>query len=278
MLVTGPLVPPRYNDHDGIAARARSRVAAWMGQSPTTRSAPDRSDNHDTQHGSSLGRSRIAESAGLVVTGSRQPTPAGGAVASKTMWANGKEYVVIGATKFDPSRSNGATVIPSFDHMAAADAGKGMVAVPYGTSEKAGFIVAPNGGGPLVQPFSKPVTRELDNADTLDFGSPDTWPGGTEALIHGHIDKGRTQDGTSRRSDGMVDALIGKRPYGDTRSLDLLTHDPIPTATVSNNNVGWHTIVNGQLQFMYPTGALTPSQARAIQNNLNVQQSLFYKP
>jgi hypothetical protein len=72
----------------------------------------------------------------------------------------------------------------------------------------------------------------------------------------------------------MVDAPKLNGGYGDTQSLKA----GIPTATVSQGQVGWHEINNGQLQFSYPQGALNNSQQNQMQRNWNNEQKLFHIP
>jgi len=218
---------------------------------------PSLDDLLDTQSGSILTASKVPQ------------TAAGGGVASTIVPINGTTYVVIGATNFNPKSSNGLTAIPSPAVMAAAASGQGLVSVTYGTNEKGGFIVLDAAGNPIVSPLTSGKAGGNALQDTLSFGPRSSWPSGVLALIHGHIDNSPTGDA----DDGMVDAPLPQTPYGDTGSL--AGKNPIPTATVSNGLVGWHVLVNGQLQFWYPQHALTPSQARSIQKNLNKEQPLF---
>jgi hypothetical protein len=76
----------------------------------------------------------------------------------------------------------------------------------------------------------------------------------------------------------MVDAPSKNSGYGDRQSLTLRT--PMPMATVSHGQVGWHEIQNGQLTFTAPVGAVTESQRISIQKNLNAEQKLsaFWRP
>jgi hypothetical protein len=87
-------------------------------------------------------------------------------------------------------------------------------------------------------------------------------------VIHGHIDAG------PQRTNEMVDDPKSNRGLGDTQALVA----GMPEATVSHGQVGWHEISSGQLQFSYPTGALTGSQNTQMQNNLNQEQSSFQQP
>jgi hypothetical protein len=71
----------------------------------------------------------------------------------------------------------------------------------------------------------------------------------------------------------MVDRPKLNRGFGDTESLKA----GIPTATVSNGQVGWHESSNGQLQLTYPKGALDDGQTKRMQKNLNREQKKFRK-
>lgn len=92
-------------------------------------------------------------------------------------------------------------------------------------------------------------------------------PQGALAGIHGHIDKGPD------KSNGMVDDPKSNGGFGDTQALKA----GLPMATVSQGQVGWHEIQNGQLQFTYPEGALTGGQEKQMQKNLDNEQKLFEK-
>lgn len=86
-------------------------------------------------------------------------------------------------------------------------------------------------------------------------------------MNHGH------RDGYSA---GFVDAPTRPNPYGDTASLSR--SNPIPTATVSDGQVGWHVLDNNRLKFIYPSGSMTPEQVELMQRNLNQEQRLFLRP
>jgi hypothetical protein len=160
--------------------------------------------------------------------------------------------------------SNGQTTVASPDVRAAADAGKSQVAVPSGNNEKVGFVVNNSDGKPVVQQASDAKPGSTSTGSTVRAKIP----AGAIAVIHGHIDNG------PNRSNGFVDDPKSNGGYGDTQPLKA----GLPNATVSNGQVGWHEIVNGQLQFTYPGGALTPSQNNQIQQNLNNEQQLFQVP
>jgi RHS repeat-associated protein len=170
----------------------------------------------------------------------------------------------ITADTYNPSKSNGQTVMASPAVKAAGEAGKGTVAVHNGPVEKLGFIVKTSDGSLQVQNASDTKTGTTDTAVTASATVPDN----AVALIHGHIDAG------PERTNGMVDDPKSNGGYGDTQALA----DNMPEATVSHGQVGWHEISNGQLQFTYPSGAMNGSQNNKMQNNLNQEQANFQQP
>jgi len=98
-------------------------------------------------------------------------------------------------------------------------------------------------------------------------------PPGAEFGAHGHPDPTFRDD--LRRTKG----------YGDHMAHALPT--PMPMATVvtlqsgphkGQQIVGYREMVNGRLQFRAPVGALSDTDRRAIQANLNAAQTKFYKP
>ena len=92
-------------------------------------------------------------------------------------------------------------------------------------------------------------------------------PPGALALDHGH------RDGISF---GFVDAPSPKYPYGDALYLSL--PNLIPTATVSEGQVGWHVLHRGRLKFIYPSGSMTPEEVEQMRRNLNDEQQNFLRP
>jgi RHS repeat-associated protein len=169
------------------------------------------------------------------------------------------------ADTYDPARSTGQTTVATSEMREAAAAGASAIAVPRGDQERLGFGVRDAHGSLVVTA----VDATTDRTTTGSTASASV-PTGAEFVSHGHIDSGRNA------SDGMVDAPSRSTPYGDTQSLAL--PQPIPTATVSQGQVGWHEIRNGQLQFTTPIGAVTRSQQRTLQRNLNREQRLFRAP
>jgi RHS repeat-associated protein len=167
------------------------------------------------------------------------------------------------ADTFVATRSNGQTTTPTQEERTATANGASAVAVTSGEKEKIGFLRPSATGQMSVQPAASSTTRSTRSGDTARSEVPPD----ARAVVHGHI------DGTS---DGMVDDPSSNGGYGDTQSLAFGT--PIPTATVSEGQVGWHTIVDGQLTFDAPASAVTRDQQRAIQRNLNTAQRRFLLP
>lgn len=168
------------------------------------------------------------------------------------------------ADTFNAARSNHQTSVPSAAVRAAAEVGKSKVAVHDGFQEKLGFIVKGSGGKPAVQVASDTKTADTSTGSTASAKIP----AGALAVIHGHIDAGPD------RSNGMVDDPSSNGGLGDSQPLKA----GLPNATVSQGQIGWHQIVNGQLQFTFPGGALSFSQAAAMQQNLNEEQQQFEGP
>ena len=164
------------------------------------------------------------------------------------------------ADTYNPARSTGQTALATPEMRAAGEAGKGQVAVTSGDREKLGFVVKEPNGTLAVQ-TAKAQTGDTDTGSTARA----TNPAGATAGIHGHIDSGENA------SNGMVDDPRSNGGYGDTQSLKA----GLPMGTVSQGQVGWHEIQNGQLQFSYPKGALNSMQTREIQKNLNTEQQKF---
>ncbi|MEK7660518.1 MAG: RHS repeat-associated core domain-containing protein, partial [Pseudomonadota bacterium] len=169
------------------------------------------------------------------------------------------------ADTYDPARSNGQTTEATPEMKAAAEAGKSAVAVASGNTEKVGFGVRQTNGTLQVQASVSATTATTATGATASAGVPNN----AEFVIHGHI------DGGPNASDGMVDNpnRAEGTPLGDAQPLSLA--NPMPNATVSNGQVGWHEIRNGQLAFTAPASSMTPAQQRQIQRNLNAEQRYF---
>jgi hypothetical protein len=180
------------------------------------------------------------------------------------MELQGAAMCTITADTFKLEKSNHQTTVASPEVREAADAGKSQVAVPSGDKEKVGFIVKGADGKPEFKSASNVKPGSTDTGTTASAKIPE----GAEAVIHGHIDSG------PKRSNGMVDDPKSNVGLGDTQPLKA----GLPNATVSHGQIGWHEIVNGQLQFTYPDGALSSIQNAEMQRNLNNEQQLFQVP
>ena len=189
----------------------------------------------------------------------------------ETWLINGQPYLAIEAGNFDPTRSSGVTSMPTPADSAAAMAGVAQVEVPLGIAERGGYIA--DNPSRVVVAYGKPGGS--DNADTLTFGVPQGSP-----PIHGHIDRRRPDPsdpfGPPEKPPGMVDRPDANDGFGDTQSLSF--QPPAPTATVSNGQVGWHVLQDGQLKFLYPPGSMTPAQIQEMRRNLDQEQWKFLRP
>ena len=181
----------------------------------------------------------------------------------------GKETCTTTADTFDEKHSTGQTTVATEEMRAAAERGVDKVAVRFhdATEEKLGYGVRDTNGNLTVETARGVST----NTDWTGSTARSDVPAGAEFGIHGHI------DGGPRQSNGMVDRPDLNGGYGDTKTLSL--QNPMPMATVSRGLIGWHEIQNGQLTFTAPVGALTESQQKAIQHNLDSEQkqSSFWK-
>lgn len=244
-----------------------------------------------------LGGQSASPTGEVLVTASRgsAETGATGGAARSRKTIGGIDYEVISANTYDPARSNGKTVMPNAEIIAAMNADKRQVAVADRGPERATRIArlpiyfgaqpddrpAKERNLPLTNPkpemyYSVPAfntkAKSRGDVDTLQF-SP---VAGLVAYGHGHI------DGTS---DGMIDKWDPSRGlHGDIESLR--TENPVPMATVSEGRIGWHQLENGRLQFMYPVGSYSETEkdrnkerrmTQEMQKNLDLQQSLFHR-
>lgn len=171
---------------------------------------------------------------------------------------------VITADTHNPAKSNGQTTLASPDLRAAGNAAVPQFTVKSGSKESLCFFVPDASGKPVAQPAQSMTNTSNSTGATASA----TIPQNAVGVIHGHI------DGGPNKSNGMVDAPKLNGGYGDTQSLKA----GIPTATISQGQVGWHEINNGQLQFSYPQGAMSGGQERQVQRNLNNEQQLFHIP
>jgi hypothetical protein len=165
------------------------------------------------------------------------------------------------ADTFDPARSDHKTAIPSASTKAAVEQGKDKVA-SAGDKEKVGFVRPGPDGTPTLKTDNDATTSSTTTANTASASVPKD----ALAMAHGHAEIGPSA------LKGMVDSPADAGGYGDTQAL---AKSGIPEATVFRNDVGWHQIQDGQLQFTFRAGALTTGQASSMQSNLNVEQELF---
>lgn len=107
--------------------------------------------------------------------------------------------------------------------------------------------------------------RRLSGRDEVGGIRPQT---GDVALEHGHI------PGAGGNA-GLVDDTEHGRGAGDSDSLRR-GHGEIPTATVFERRLGVHELFDGRLQFRMIDGAMTEEEARAMQENLDSEQSNFF--
>ncbi|MGY0556524.1 hypothetical protein [Lysobacter sp. A421] len=170
----------------------------------------------------------------------------------------------ITADTYNPVKSNGRTVVASPELRAAGNAAVPQFTVKSGSKESLGFFVPDANGKPVAHPAQGIQSTSNGTGATASAAIPQNAMG----VIHGHI------DGGPNRSNGMVDAPKLNGGYGDTQSLKA----GMPTATISQGQVGWHEINNGQLQFSYPQGGMSGGQENQIQRNLNNEQKLFHNP
>ncbi|MHA3794822.1 hypothetical protein [Sphingomonas sp. YL-JM2C] len=242
---------------------------------------------------------RSAPLTATAVRGSAAKGDKGSDVVRTRKTIGGSDYYVINANTYDPALSNGVTSIPNEDMISIWNTHKNQVAVKGGKVEKGAYTIAlpidfsvktddpPNERNlSLLNPkptmyYPLPVintkTGSTDQVDTFSFGRPNEWPIGTVGLSHGHI------DGTSEGMADYYDLSTDPKIYGDIGSL--LGNDPVPTATVSEGDVGWHQLENGRLQFVYPARELleeneakrAAKRAKMIQENLDRQQLLFQR-
>jgi RHS repeat-associated protein len=160
------------------------------------------------------------------------------------------------ADTYDAAHSNHQTTLASPEVKAAAEAGKDKVSAQLAPHEKLGFIEPGKGGKLEVKPV---------------VGDPSASANGTSVTVKTPADAVAAIHGHDKNSNGMVDSPSLNRGLGDSQPLT----QGLPNATVSNGQVGWHEINDGQLQFTAPQGAVTPAQQTLIQNNLNTEQQQF---
>jgi hypothetical protein len=137
------------------------------------------------------------------------------------------------------------------------------------------YVDEPDGKLRLVQPPGKPSVRYdrrlRATAETVEAPPPP----GARFGVHNH------RPGHTR---GFIDENITNGGYGDSSALAL--SNPIPMLTVARPTegpfrgedvIGVHEMVNGQLIFRVPRGAMTDQERAEIQRNLDRAQRKFYK-
>ncbi|MBT9446024.1 MAG: RHS repeat-associated core domain-containing protein [Hyphomonadaceae bacterium] len=172
--------------------------------------------------------------------------------------------VTITSDTYKPERSTHRTVVATPEMRQSAIDGAARVAAPSGSKEGIGYGARQADGTLQVQATSPTSTRNTATASTAGARPP----ANAAFFIHGHIDSGKYQ------SEGMVDAPAGNGGFGDASPLAR----GLPSATVSQGQVGWHELRDGQVTFTAPSDSVSASQANAIQSNVNVEQRRFNAP
>ena len=167
------------------------------------------------------------------------------------------------ADTFNSATSNKQTTVASQASRETMEAGKSRLEVPTGSKESGGYVTNGSDGKPVlkVQTDGQKRSGETQSGNTNKINLPI----GTILAGHGHIDSG------PNKSKGMVDDPKSNGGLGDSASLKI----GVPMATISNGQVGYHEIVDGQLQFSYPEGAMSDKQTTLMQQNLNGEQRAF---
>jgi RHS repeat-associated protein len=173
---------------------------------------------------------------------------------------------------FDASRSNGQTTTLNQAQGEQAVADRGNFGT-NGQDEKVGFGFGTERGNTRTQVSTD--ARTSRGGVRYDFSSR-TWrstadvgratiPAGAKWIEHSHI------EGSDQ---GMADNTHVGTGYGD--SQPLINH--LPNVVISDGRVGVREIVGGQLQHRMLLGTFNSAEERAIQENLNLEQPLFYRP
>jgi RHS repeat-associated protein len=169
----------------------------------------------------------------------------------------------INANTFDPKKSSGETIAAASDVKSAVEGQKTMVETKSGKSEKVAFVVRGSDGELTVSASADAKSKSTLSAVTATA----TVPPGAVAVLHGHIESGRSM------SEGLVGDNKSSGGYGDAGPLKA----GLPNAAHFKGDVGWTEMHSGQLQFSYPDGAMTSKQERLVQKNLNQAQKKFHK-
>jgi RHS repeat-associated protein len=172
-----------------------------------------------------------------------------------------KKSCRITADTYSAEHSTGKTAEVTQQMQDAAAKGLSKVAVPPGSPEKMAFGMMRDG---------KLTVEAATDVQTKGAQAKAPVPAGAVFGMHGHIDGGPN-------SGAMADDPAENQGFGDTQTLSL--KNPIPMATVSKGQIGWHGIKDGQLFFTGPQ-SLSNSQKEKIQKALNREQKLpaFWKP
>lgn len=181
--------------------------------------------------------------------------------------------------EFEPERLQdryrGATYRYTPEALAALEANRTKAAPPGARDEITSFLVPGPDGLTLVQPRGVPfVTRDRHgNIESRNTRTPR--PPGARFAAHNHPSD----------TFGFADHGRSTTGYGDSESLS--SPDPYPMATIARPKsgdfkgqdvIGVHEMVNGQLIFRVPYGAIIDDEERRlIQQNLNRAQRKFYK-
>ena len=182
--------------------------------------------------------------------------------------------------EFDPDqlqdRYRGTTYRYTPEAMATLEANRAKVAPPGARHEIVSFLVPGEDGQlALSQPPGRSFVTRDHRGNILSRNSTTPRPPGARFGAHNHPEDSR----------GFADHTPSGKGYGDTMSLS--SPDPYPMATIARPKTGdWkgqdvigvHEMVNGQLIFRVPYGAIADDdERRLIQQNLNRAQRKFYR-
>lgn len=182
--------------------------------------------------------------------------------------------------QFDPGRLQdrfrGANHRYTPQAWAAVENNMAKVAPPGARKEIVSFLVPDESGQmTLAQPPSESFVTRDRRGNIVSYKAKTTRPPGARFGIHNH----------PTDSLGFADHTPSGDGYGD--SMSLSSPDPYPMATVARPRsgplkgqdvIGVHEMVNGQLIFRVPYGAIIDDEERAlIQQNLNRAQRNFYR-
>ena len=182
--------------------------------------------------------------------------------------------------QFDPDRLQGrfrgANQRYTPEALAAIEANMAKAAPPGARDEIVSFLVPDESGQlTLSQPLGRSFVTRDRHGNITSRNSETPRPPGARFGIHNH----------PKDSAGFADHAPSADGYGD--SMSLSSPDPYPMATVARPRggdlkgqevIGVHEMVNGQLIFRVPYGAIIDDDERKlIQQNLNRAQRNFYR-